>query len=446
MAVEGRTMLDPDDKYRNYVPCPFWAMDSGEWLKYADGLKGDDRKLLSEIPFKWAFVRPNDAASALAFLDDIGASSDEINEDVIESVEEGMPTFDELVAEGSVSWSTESSLETPRYRFRMIPEWEKMSGVILNWPVFYPPLWNVYRDMIEALDHVRTYLRVPQGYLGAASLAWLQGRGIDLGRVQAIPGPIGDIWPRDHSPLFGVDTYSGEPIAHKFAFAAYYEEYREKYRHIVEVDDAFAWTEGFRLARSEIMMDGGSVVTDGDGTYVITRRVIEDNDRIANVREKIRAWLGADRLVVVDEEPGDMLGHVCNFKFIGRGTAVVGRPDRKNTPLSRYLSEVASELSDLGYDVAELPCGTEFKHCPGWEYENYPGAYANSLMVNRRILVPQYSREDMSDLNARALETYAELLPGWEIVPIEASIIGNGGGAINCSSKEVPDPRHASRD
>ncbi len=61
-------------------------------------------------------------------------------------------------------------------------------------------------------------------------------------------------------------------------------------------------------------------------------------------------------------------------------------------------------------------------------------------MVNKRILVPQYYRRDMEELNVRAIDAYKESLPGFEIVPIDCLIIGNGGGAINCSSKEVPDP------
>ena len=437
--IEDDLMKKENDHYRNYVPCPFWAMDSVEWLKYANGLKGEDRTLLCEIPFRWAFSRPTDARTALEFLEDIGFASEEVDEQSIEGVLSGMPSFEELVQSGSVSYGSERLAEAPSYRFRMIPEWERMRGVILNWPVFYPPLWEVYRGMVEALDHVITYLRVPEGYLGAASLAWLQGRGVDLGRVRAVPGPVGDIWPRDYSPLFGVDMYSGEPVAHKFAFAAYYEEYRLRYKYIVDIDDAFAWTEGFKLARSDLMMDGGSVITDGNGTYVITRRVLEDNRGIQDAKDKVRAWLGADRLVVVDEEPGDTLGHVCNFKFIGPETAVVGRPNRKGTALSNYLARIEATLSNLGYDVAEIPCGVEFKHRPGWDYENYPGAYANSLMVNKRLLVPQYYREDMAEMNTKALEAYQELLRGWEIVPIDSNIIGNGGGAINCSSKEVPE-------
>lgn len=433
-------MTEADDRFWNYVPCPFWAMDREEWLKYAEGLESSDRGLLSHFPFRWAYVPPNDASSAMQFLVDIGAVTDGTNVDIVEDAHDKMPTFDGLVKQGSVNWSKGEFSKAPEYRFRMTPEWEKMAGVILNWPVFYPPLWDVYREIMVGIDHVTTFLRIPEGYLGAAVLAWLQSSGINMEKVRAIPGPIGDIWPRDYSPIYGTDVYSGEAVAHKFAFAAYYEEYRQKYKSIVEVDDSFAWSDGFKLARSEIMMDGGSVVTDGDGTYILTRRVLEDNYGVSNLKEKIKAWLGADRLVVVDEEPGDMLGHVCNFKIIGPQKAVVGIPDKKNTPLSNYLKSIEKTLSALGYDTIEIPCGTELKHNPGWEYEDYPGAYANSLMVNKRILVPQYYWKDMEELNVRAIDAYKESLPGFEIVPVDCLIIGNGGGAINCSSKEVPDP------
>ena len=431
-------MKSSHKRFRNYVPLPFWAMDSNEWLKYVDGLAATDRGLLSCFPFKWAYVRPSEASSALKFLQEIEMATDGISEDIIEDIRSKMSSFEELVAGDSISWSRGHFDETPRYRFRMTPEWERMSGVILNWPVFYPPLWEVYKEMISGLDHVTTYLRIPEGYLGAAVLAWLRSQGIHDTKIRAIPGPIGDIWPRDYSPLFGIDTDSGAAVAHKFTFAAYYEEYRRRYRYIVEIDDTFAWTEGHRFVRSEVMMDGGSVITDGNGTYIITQRVMDDNAGIAGLEEKIKAWLGADQLVVVDEEPGDMLGHVCNFKMIGPAKAVVGVPDRTDTPLWRYLKGIEKILRTMGYDVVVIPCGTELRHSAGWEHEDYPGAYSNSLIVNDRLLVPQYYQEGFEELNVRAVDAYKDALPGIRIVPVDCMIIGNGGGAVNCSSKEFP--------
>ncbi len=43
----------------------------------------------------------------------------------------------------------------------MIPEWEKMAGVLLNWPTLFPPLWAMFSQMMKSLDHVTTFLRIP---------------------------------------------------------------------------------------------------------------------------------------------------------------------------------------------------------------------------------------------------------------------------------------------
>jgi agmatine/peptidylarginine deiminase len=65
--------------------------------------------------------------------------------------------------------------------------------------------------------------------------------------------------------------------------------------------------------------------------------------------------------------------------------------------------------------------------------------YANSLMMNKRILVATFDQEDLEKYNEEALAVYQSALPDYEVIPIEATIQTNAGGAINCSSKEIPD-------
>ena len=426
------------EKYWNYAPIAFWSMDNSIWTKYVNNLEEDDRDTLSYFPFKWSYVPPHDAKTAKLFLEDISVGSEDIGLDAIESQFEKLPKFEDLISSGTIQWSDREYSDTPGTGFRMIPEWEPMAGTILNWPVFYPPLWETFRQMISALDHVTTFLRIPEGYLGASVLVWLEKQGIDLTEVKPIPGPIGDIWARDYSAVYGVNPYTGEALAHKFTFAAFYPEYREQFKSVVEIDDRFIWTEGFEVRRSEIMFDGGNILTDGDGTYFLTRRILTDNHSVPNLTAKLKAWLGADRIFIFDEEPGDILGHICNFKLIGPEKAVVGLPDKDDTPLAKYLVKIRKMFVSLDFEVIDVPCGDGFQHVLPDGYNDYPGAYANSLIVNKRLLLPIYDRKDMEMHNTSAIEAYKAALTGFEIMPIDASILGNGGGAINCSTKEVP--------
>jgi agmatine/peptidylarginine deiminase len=426
-------------KYKNYVPYPFWAMNQEFFFKYANEIQGNNRALLNYYPFKWAYVPPHDSSNAVEFLHDIGMDDGKVNAEAVAAKFENMISFDKLKQQGVVQWGGDRLDGVPPPGFRMIPEWEPMAGVLFNWPTLFPPLWDMFKQMIDALDHVTIFLRIGTGYFGAAVLAWLEAHGTDLTKIRPIPGPMGDSWARDYSPLYGVNIYSGEPIAHKFAFAAFWPEYRNQNRSIVEIDDQFTWKEGFQIYRSEIMLDGGAILTDGHGTYVITRRILSDNQGIPNLYAKLEAWLGASRIIVVDEEPDDLLGHINHFKFISPTKIIVGRPDKTGTKLYHYLDNLSKLFQKKGYDVIHIPCPEGFDHrLPGGDY-THTALYANSLMMNQRILVTVFDGEGLEKYNEEALAVYQKALPDYAIIPIEATIQTNAGGAINCSSKEIPD-------
>ncbi len=427
------------ERYRNYVPYPFWAMDQEFFFKYANDLKADDRHQLDYYPFKWAYVPPHDSDRALEFLGDIGVNNEKVTAEAVIAKLENMASFEQLVQREIIQWGGDILYDNPPPGFRMTPEWEPMSGVLFNWPTLYPPLWDMFRQMIAALDHVTIYLRIGEGYFGAAVLAWLDAQGIDLDKIRPIPGPLGDSWARDYSPLYGVNIYSGEPVAHKFTFAAFWPEYRLQNRSIVEIDDNFVLKEGYQLYRSEIMLDGGAILTDGNGTYVITRRILSDNQDVTNLYAKLEAWLGADRLLVVDEEPDDVLGHINHFKFISPQQIMVGRPHKAGTRLYHYLEKLSKLFEKSGYEVIHVPCPEGFDHRLPGGANTHTALYANSLMMNKRILVATFDQEGLEKYNEEALAIYQESLPDYEVIPIEATVQTNAGGAINCSSKEIPD-------
>lgn len=433
-------MTRKSEKFSPYMTYPFWDMRQSYWYGYLDGLKQEERDVLAQYPVKWAYFPPRDAKAAVEFLHEIRVDGERVQPAKIEEHRSRMPTFDDLKARGSVAWSDGPYDAAPSYGFRQIPEWEPMAGVLLHWPIFYPPLWDMYREVISSFDHVTTFLRIPEGYPGAAVLAWLESQGIKMKTVRPIPGPIGDLWGKDSCPLYGLNTYTGEPVAHQFAFSAYGEEYRSIFKANVEVESSFAWVEGFKLHRTEIMIDGGYVqTTDGRGTYILTRRVLWDNVSVPNLHARLESWLGADRLIFIDEQPGDTMGHINHFRFVAPGKVLVGKPDKKGTPLYRYLSKIRDRLAGLGYEVIDLPCPEQYsKTLPAGEIVN-PILYANCLMMNDRVLVPIYDQAGIESYNEQSLEAYRKALPDHRIIPLDVSIITNGGGGIYCGSKEIPD-------
>ena len=82
------------EKYRNYVPYPFWAMDQEFFFKYVNELKADDRSLLSYYPFKWAYVPPHKSTRAVEFLRDIGVEEDRVTAEAVAAQFENMTPYE----------------------------------------------------------------------------------------------------------------------------------------------------------------------------------------------------------------------------------------------------------------------------------------------------------------------------------------------------------------
>ena len=427
-------------KYKNYVPHAFWSLDQGLSFDIANDVHRNDRKILDYYPYKWAYVPPHDPEDAVVYLNDLGMNKDKrVDVDAVIRQYKKLSTFEKMEKKGLVEWGGEIMQSIPPSGFKMIPEWGPMSGVLLNWPTLYPPIWEMHLEIIKACRHVTVYLRVGEGYFGAAAMAWLGASGVDTGKVRPIPGPIGDNWARDYSPLYGVNAYTGEAVAHKFKFDFFSELYREHtIEDFIEIDRNFAWKEGYTVYRNDILLDGGTIITDGNGTYVLTKRVLKDNYNMPNLRDKLDAWLNADRIIMVEEEPDDLLGHINHFKFIGQEKMIIGQPD-KPSPVSRYLDRLTRIFKNTGYEVIRVPAPEGFDRVLPGGYKTHIGLYSNSLMMNGKVLLPEYDGEGLERYNEKAVEAYQNALPDYEIIPIEATVVGNSGGGINCCSKEIPD-------
>jgi agmatine/peptidylarginine deiminase len=431
-------MARGSEKYAAYMATPFWDIRLNDWLQYANALRGTEREVLSHYPFRWVYAPPHDGEAGVEFLRDHDLGDVQVAS--IEDLQAKLPTFEALRAQGSVEWIEDRIDEAPCDGFRQIPEWEPMAGLLIHWPTLYPPLWKIYREVIAAFDHTTTFLRIPEGHFGATVLAWLEAKGIDLAKVRPIPSPISDIWAKDYSPFYGVDTYTGDPVAHKFAYAANCEGDSEFDSEVNEIDEKLNWIEGFESYRTEIRIDAGMIqTTDGNGTYILTRRVLWDNAEIPNLHAKLTGWLGADELIFIDEQPGDILGHINHFRFVAPQKVMLGVSDEKDTPVDRYLSALRAQFDERGYEVIEIPYTERFEIETPFGGTVNPVLYANCVMMNDRVIVPIFDMEGAEPYNERAVEAYQRALPKHRIIPLDVSVLSINGGGIYCGSKEIPD-------
>jgi agmatine/peptidylarginine deiminase len=95
------------------------------------------------------------------------------------------------------------------------------------------------------------------------------------------------------------------------------------------------------------------------------------------------------------------------------------------------------QVTSDSYEIIAVPCPVgKSRLLPiGWRSVHL---YANSLMLNHRVLLCQYGHS-FEKYDEEAIKVYRKALPDYEIISIDCSVLANGGGGINCTTREIPD-------
>ncbi|MDH4247145.1 MAG: agmatine deiminase family protein [Deltaproteobacteria bacterium] len=296
----------------------------------------------------------------------------------------------------------------------LLPEWEK-NTVYLSSPEDIPYLKNQaeLRDLYGRLEQVlRPHTQVRRFGTSAAA-------GSDAWPGQALP----DVWLRDFAPMQRSDG----------SFLAF--DYRPGYlaaKEAAHTQRALLerLPERFDVKRSPLVLDGGSVVTNGRGDYIVSQVAYPDNPQRnrAQIQRDLHEALHAERIAFVPAEPGDISGHVDGtVRWISTEVLVVNdcSPYRD---LAGFQVQVEATLTRRfpWMTLARLPYRrSEIKHGRWWSAE---GIYANFLQTERAVFLPAYGQPE-DELAQRILEN---LLPGIPVVPVRSNAIARWGGVLNC--------------
>ena len=194
---------------------------------------------------------------------------------------------------------------------------------------------------------------------------------------------------------------------------------------------------GLPYYESNLLHHGGNHIIDGSGMAICSDNMYEYNPGWTEeqCRQEMKSYLGVDSLVVIEPMAGDGTGHIDMFcKLLNDTLLVVGEyesPDDSFPGDYEHLNNLAAHLDTLRnldgreFEVVRIPQ-------PPFTYGGPAGTinytYTNSQILNDKVLVPIYGFES----DAEALQLYADLMPGYEIIGIDSSFIIQYWGAIHC--------------
>lgn len=332
-------------------------------------------------------------------------------------------------------------------------EWSPQSAVMLTWPHIHGPLGRILAQVETVFVHIARAVTAHEplivSCLDAAHRdhvqAQLAGAGIDWSRVHLAVAPSDDVWARDHGPI--TVLRDGQPLLLDFAFNGWGRKYP------YDLDNALTRTlhrQGLfgatPLESVDLILEGGSIESDGRGTLLTTRHCLLNPQRnpaydCVGLEGIFAQVFGSRRVLWLDHgelEGDDTDGHIDTLaRFCDEHTIAYVRCDNPRDSHYEPLLEMERELKAFRdndgqpYRLVPLPLPSAKRDEHG---KRLPATYANFLILNGAVLVPVY--DDVMD--AVALERLAPCFPGRELIAINCLPLIQQYGSLHCVTMQLP--------
>ena len=222
-----------------------------------------------------------------------------------------------------------------------------------------------------------------------------------------------------------------------------------------------------RRWRAPLVIEGGAIHVDGEGTVLVSAQCVLNPNRNDDVTRQdmermLRDYLGASHVIWLDQGvPGDETdGHIDNIAcFVRPGVVLLSWCDDPADPhyaVSRDAEArllAARDAKGRALVVERVPMPTPMfitaEEAAGVDAtatgmnrsagERMAASYVNFYIANGAIIAPSFSVEGFGvETDDSAREVLARLFPEREIVMVPAREILLGGGNIHCITQQQP--------
>jgi len=334
---------------------------------------------------------------------------------------------------------------------RFPAEWEPQSAVLVAWPhktgdfIDLTGVEASYCEIAGTISRFQPLIIVCRDGGHQQHIQTLLKSGANIHFVQA---DYDDIWVRD--TVF-ISLEWQHPKAKLQLVNFRFNGWGNKYPH--DADNAlnlalFAHPifKGHPTATVSLVLEGGSVESDGQGTVMTTKNCLFNANRNPHLSQEaitgqVKNYLGAQRILWVEQEhlAGDdtdahidTLARFCNADTIAY-TACEDAEDPHYASLKHMEQQLKSFTTPDGrpYNLVALPLPKPISDESG---QRLPANYANFLIINGAVLVPSYG--DPND--AVALQRLAPCFPDREILGVPCLPLVQQYGSLHCASMQIP--------
>jgi agmatine deiminase len=340
-----------------------------------------------------------------------------------------------------------------RSAIRWPAEWERHRGTLMAWPHdpdTWPGAFDAIPDQYERL--VREIARFEPVWLLAGNETAVQqaqqrfggehrlgqGNQIQDNQITVCDIPTNDVWTRDYGPTVVLDVEAGTRLAVDWIYNGWGGKY-PPFDRDAAVARTFASRLELPICRPQVVLEGGAIEGNGQGTVLTTRSCLLNPNRNPGLSESqvtglLRQNLGASTVVWLDGGDfcgDDTDGHIDQLaRFTSESHIIYAScsEDDVNRPtleqLERQLEQRLPNTDRIPIPVPQVHHGEQ----------RLPASYCNFYVVHQGVLVPTFGVAE----DDAALGILREQFPNREIVPFNCRELVWGLGAIHCMTQQIP--------
>ncbi len=271
----------------------------------------------------------------------------------------------------------------------------------------------------------------------------LARRLIGTADVGLVTCDLDDLWVRDTGPVF-VRAVAGAAGV-DFNFNGWGR--RQRHRRDREVAGIVTREAGVESLRTDLVLEGGALEVDGEGTAIITESCVLNDNRNrgwskADVEAELGRLLGVTTVIWLPGIAGMDItdGHTDFYaRFASPGVVVAGL-ETDETSFDYDVTRVHLDILRAATDSAGRRLQVEVLESPSsvraeFDSPDFAAGYVNFYVCNDAVMVPEFGAVDTDDA---ARDLLRRLFPGRRVVQLNIDAIAAGGGGIHCATQQQP--------
>jgi agmatine deiminase len=327
--------------------------------------------------------------------------------------------------------------------FSMPAEWAPHAGCLVSWPCkeetwcgFVKQAKRAYSEVIGAISQFE-----PVFVLSDPSTT-REARQAVAKEIPIIELPLDDAWIRDNGPTF-VSSDSEELAIVQFGFNGWGERF-PPYDRDAKVPELLANRMRLRRYVAPMILEGGAICVDGEGTLLTTESCLLNPNRNPNhTRQRIEgileSFLGVRKVLWLKQGIHKSMidGHIDGIAAFVRPSKVVlastedeSDPNRAIMRNNRDRLETMSDARGRSIEMIDFPM-PKLREIAG---NRIAPCYTNFYIGTGGIVAPTFGEPT----DRTALEILGGLFPDHEVVGVRSEYIGVGGGEIHCITQQIP--------